>query len=112
MRSLNMALAGALIAGVSLIGSAQAAPVGLPDGTRAAIDRLSVVETAHMWGNQDYCWYEDGWNGAGWYQCGYAGRKNYGWGGAYGWHGWAAPMWGHRMGMYGHHMMISRGCCW
>jgi hypothetical protein len=75
MRSLNVALAGALIAGVSLIGSAQAAPVGLPDGTRAAIDRLSVVETAHMWGNQDYCWYEDGWNGAGWYQCGYAGAQ-------------------------------------
>ena len=112
MRNFSMTLAGALIAGTVLIGSAQAAPVGLPDGMRTAIDRLSIVETAHMWGNQDYCWYEDGWNGAGWYQCGYAGRKNYGWGGPYGWHGWAAPMVGHRMGMAGHHMMMGNGCCW
>jgi hypothetical protein len=111
MSNLKAALAGALIAGLGLVGSAQAAPLGLLDGTRAAIDHLGIVEPAHMWSNQNYCWYEDGWNGAGWYQCGYAGTKGQGWGGPYGWHGWAAPMWGHRMGMPGHHMM-GGGCCW
>jgi hypothetical protein len=65
MRNLNPVLAGALIAGVSLIGAARAAPVGLPDGARAAIDQLNILEAAHMWSGQDYCWYEDGWNGAG-----------------------------------------------
>lgn len=111
MHSFKTALAGALIVGTALIGSAQAAPIGVPDGARAAIEHLAIVERAHMWGNQNYCWYEDGWNGAGWYQCGYAGRKGSGWGGPWGWHGWAAPMWGHRMGMAGHHMM-GGGCCW
>ena len=30
----------------------------------------------------------DGWNGPGWYWCGYAWRRGYGWGGGYGYHGW------------------------
>ena len=111
-RFVTKLIATAAILGASLFAPAQAAPVGLPDGVRTAIDGLNIVELAHMMGHHNYCWYEDGWNGAGWYQCGYAGRKNYGWGGPYGWHGWAAPMWGHRMGMYGHHMMMGRGCCW
>jgi hypothetical protein len=110
MRNFKMTLAGAVIAGLGLVGSAQAAPVGLLDGSRAAMGNPSIVEPAHIWGNQNYCWYEDGWNGAGWYQCGSVWQKGFGWGGPYGWHGWAAPMFGHRMGMYGHHMM--GGCCW
>ncbi len=112
MSSIKAALAGVMIAGTVLIGSAQAGPLGSLDGVRSAIDPHTIVERAHMWANQNFCWYEDGWNGAGWYQCGYAGRKGLGWGGPYGWHGWAAPMWGHRMGMYGHNMMMGGGCCW
>ncbi len=112
MDTLKTALASALIAGVALISSAQAGPVGLPGGTWAAIDHRNIVEPANMMGHHDYCWYEDGWNGAGWYQCGYAGLKDQGWGGPYGWNGWAAPMFGHRMGMAGHHMMMGNGCCW
>jgi hypothetical protein len=96
-----------IIGGVLSIGSAQAAPVG-SDGVRAAIDSLNIIEAARMWGGQSYCWYDDGWNGAGWYQCGYAKRRGYGWGGPYGWHGWG--MMGRRhMGRWGHHM---GGCCW
>jgi hypothetical protein len=34
-----------------------------------------------------YCWYEEGWNGAGWYRCGFEGRKGKGWGGPKGWEG-------------------------
>jgi len=110
MRKL-IALVAIAIGGVAFAASSQASPLGSLDGARAAIDRLGLVEPAHMWADQNYCWYEDGWNGAGWYQCGYVWQKGYGWGGPYGWHGWAAPMWGHRMGMYGHHMM-GGGCCW
>ena len=65
-----------LIAGGFLFGSAQAA--------------------------QGYCWYSHGWNGPGYYQCGSAWRRGYGWGGPYGWHGWGHHMYGHHM--YGHHM--------
>ncbi len=118
MCNVKMAVAGALIAGAGLMGSAQAAPAGLSDGTLSAIEHLSIVEPVHTRRGQNYCWYEDGWNGSGWYMCGYAARKGYGWGGPNGWQGWTAPMWGHRygsMGHMGHHMMgghMMGGCCW
>jgi hypothetical protein len=111
MRNCKLVLAGALVAALGLVGQAQAGPLGLPDGTQAAAGHLGIVEPVHMMGHHNYCWYEDGWNGAGWYQCGYALLKDQGWGGPYGWNGWPAPMWGHRMGMYGHHMMMGNGCC-
>ena len=97
MRKFVMASAAtAAMIGASLIGSAQAAPVGLPDGVRTAIDHLNIIEAARMWNDQSYCWYGDGWNGAGWYQCGYAKRRGYGWGGPYGWHGWGSHMMGRK----------------
>jgi hypothetical protein len=46
-----------------------------------------------------YCFYFDGWHGAGWYRCGYRWRQGLGWGGAYGWHGWRHSGWERR----GHH---------
>ena len=48
--ALTFFAAAVMIGGGSLIGSAQAAP------------RY----------HQGYCWYDQGWNGAGWYQCGSA----------------------------------------
>jgi hypothetical protein len=88
----------AAIVGASVISSAQAAPT--------ATDRLNIIEAAHMWNDQSYCWYDEGWNGAGWYQCGYAGRRGYGWGGPMGWHGWGSHMmWGNHMGGWRHHHM-------
>jgi hypothetical protein len=33
-----------------------------------------------------YSFYFDGWNGPGWYRCGYAWRRGPGWGGLYGYH--------------------------
>ena len=107
MRKLCMALAtaAAIVAGASLTGSAQAAPVGLRDGARTAIDNSNMtVDVRNVWGGKNYCWYGDGWNGAGWYQCGYGGRRGYGWGGPYGWQGW-----GHHMGGWGHHHMYGYG---
>jgi hypothetical protein len=124
-RVLGLTPVAALTSAVLLFGSAHAAPTGLADGARAGLDRLNILETVHMRRGQNYCWYEDGWNGSGWYVCGYAGRKGYGWGGPYGWNGWASPMWGHRYGSMGHmgpaygymghHMMgghMMGGCCW
>jgi hypothetical protein len=46
-----------------------------------------------------YCWYDYGWSGPGWYWCGYAGRRGYGWGGGYGWRGWRG---GHPDAFYEH----------
>jgi hypothetical protein len=40
-----------------------------------------------LFGGHQYCWYDAGWQGAGWYWCGYAERRGYGWGGGAGWHG-------------------------
>lgn len=113
MRKSSLALVDALIISTGLIGSAQAAPVALPDRAQAAVDRLNIIETVHMWNDQSYCWYDEGWNGAGWYQCGYASRRGYGWGGPMGWQGWGMGM---GMGMGRYHMGGWRhhmgGCCW
>ena len=114
MRKFVMALATvAVMAGASLIGSAQAAPVGLLDGERTVIGGSNmIVDVRNAWGGKNYCWYGDGWNGAGWYQCGYGWRRGYGWGGPYSWHGWGSHMmggnqmmWGNHMGGRHHHMM-------
>jgi len=36
---------------------------------------------------QRYCWYDSGWNSAGWYRCGFAKKPGQGWGGPKGWPG-------------------------
>ncbi len=54
---------------------------------------LSVgVGAPFFFGGRDYCWYDDAWNGPGWYWCGYGYRSGYGWGGPEGFNGWR----GHR----------------
>jgi hypothetical protein len=107
MGNFKMTLVGALIACTWLAGSAQAAPVGFPDETGGAADRLSIVRLAHMWEGQDYCWYDNGWNGAGWYVCGSEKRRGSGWGGPDGWNSWGTMMGNHQMGMSGHHHMMG-----
>ena len=42
----------------------------------------------YMYGGHRYCWYDEGWRGSGWYWCGYANRRGYGWGGGEGWRNW------------------------
>ena len=55
------------VAGGFFIGvSAGAAPFVAPGATRAAADRLNIVESVQFfWLGHDYCWYDDGWNGPG-----------------------------------------------
>jgi uncharacterized membrane protein YgcG len=64
-----------------------------------AWNRATQIEKAQYYSfdGVDYCWYDDGWQGPGWYWCGYDWETGYGWGGPYGWNGWAGGFyWRHR----------------
>jgi hypothetical protein len=68
--------------------TARAAPA-LLSGLRDAADSLSLIEkTQFVFDGQEYCWYANGWNGPGWYLCGYDLRQGLGYGGPAGWHDW------------------------
>jgi hypothetical protein len=72
------------VAGLLAAGSAQAQnPVGETIGAVT-----TVAAAPFMFGGHNYCWYPGGWQGAGWYWCGYAYRQGIGWGGGEGFHGW------------------------
>jgi hypothetical protein len=47
-----------------------------------------VQQSQFIFGGRNYCFYPNGWNGPGFYWCGYAWRRGFGWGGGHGWHGW------------------------
>ena len=75
-----------------------AASLPLVDGGAAAFGtqdlgagKVLPVENAQFFpfffGGNNFCWYPAGWNGPGWYWCGYAWRHGYGWGGGQGWRG-------------------------
>ncbi len=42
----------------------------------------------YVWNGATYDWYDDGWNGPGFYIAGFAFRAGQGWGGGEGWRGW------------------------
>ena len=92
MRGIGLTLtaAVALIASGVLADRLQAAPIAPSEGLRAALGSLDVVEKAQVlvWHGRRYCWYDDGWQGPGFYWCGYAWREGLGWGGGSGWNGW------------------------
>ena len=79
---------------------AGAAKAGLADGVVGAhipAGHIAPVEKAQfVYGGRPYCWY-NGWNGPGWYWCGYGYRVGFGWGGGYGWNGWRGG-WAYRPG--------------
>jgi hypothetical protein len=97
---LGLTLAGA--AASPLVGAAEAA-VG--DGVAAApvAQLLPVEKTQFFFGGGNYCFYPDGWQGPGFYWCGYAWRTGSGWGGPEGWHGWHGGDHGHDHHMGGEH---------
>jgi len=70
-------------------GGAQAAPQGgLMSGVYRSGDAASLQPAQFIFSGQNYCWYATGWQGPGFYWCGYAWRRGLGWGGGNGWHGW------------------------
>ena len=76
----TIAAAAAFIAAGSVTNRADAMPLGDPVGSRAAIDDLNIVDNVqYFWGGRRYCWYDDGWNGPGLYDCGYRHRHGKGW---------------------------------
>jgi hypothetical protein len=89
MRHSKTALAAAIAVGgfLSIAGSANATVPAT--GMSATADRLTVVDQVQfIYGGHRHCWYADGWNGPGWYWCGYRHRHGFGWGGGEGWHSW------------------------
>jgi hypothetical protein len=70
------------------IGVTEAATIS-PEGIAAAAQEQSVIDhVQYRFSGREYCWYDDGWRGPGFYRCGYRLRVGYGWGGPSGWHGW------------------------
>src|ERR1700736_525013 len=87
---LILAAATALTAGGAITGAAQALPLVAPDLMRETASRVDAVQNVQVfyWHRHRYCWYDDGWNGPGWYWCSYRWHSGLGWGGGWGWHGW------------------------
>jgi hypothetical protein len=68
-------------------GAAQAATplvVGVDHPGDAVLRDVQYVYLGHDW-----CWYNGAWRGPGFYWCGYAWRRGFGWGGPAGWRGWS-----------------------
>jgi hypothetical protein len=72
-----------------LAGPAEAAMGGALPSTQV----LPIEQAQFFFLGHNFCWYDDGWQGPGWYWCNYAWRSGYGWGGGDGWHGWNRGQW-------------------
>lgn len=102
--SLSAAAGGvvAVASGVNVF--ADTAPARLMAGVYAPAEQLRLQKAQFIWGGRNYCFYNDAWNGPGFYWCGYAWRRGWGWGGPVGWHGWGRGYHGgryyHRGGYY------------
>jgi hypothetical protein len=91
----------AAAASLALLGAAGSANALPFDRFTAASVPNDVEQAQFFYGGRNYCWYDDGWHGPGYYWCGYAFRRGLGWGGAEGWRGW------HRGG--GHVVVVRPG---
>ena len=91
----SLAIAASLA--LPLAGSASAATFENPFGAAGASTQLAPIENAQFFlAGRNYCWYDNGWEGPGFYWCGYELRQGMGWGGGEGWNGWQRG--GHGMG--------------
>src|ERR1700722_4599539 len=97
----KLALFMALGASVSLP-LANLAEAAVADGVviGSHVQMLPVTKAQFFFGGRNYCWYDNGWQGPGFYWCGYAFRTGLGWGGGAGWHGGRGG--GHWRGGGGH----------
>jgi hypothetical protein len=76
-------------------GRVQARQVIAPNGITIVDERRTF-----FYHGRHYCWYHAAWRGPGWYWCGYARHRGYGWGGPYGWHRWHGAHAGYPHGGY------------
>jgi len=59
------------------------------DGVYRDNDRPVLEDVQlYVFGGRNFCWYNSGWEGPGYYWCGYSWRRGLGWGGGFGWNGW------------------------
>ena len=83
---------------------ASPAPAAIVDGALAGrtslIDNALIERVQYAYGGHNYCYYDTGWKGPGWYWCGSAESYGVGWGGALGWRGWTRGAYG-GVGRYG-----------
>ena len=87
---MGVAAATSLFAVTAIANSAQAAPqASIVFGVDRDAGPLAVTPAQYVYLGHNYCWYDAGWQGAGFYWCGYAMRRGYGWGGGEGWRGWS-----------------------
>jgi hypothetical protein len=86
----GLAAVAAVAVGVTAVGTrAEAGPLPAFGGLGAASDAVAITENVqYFFGGRNYCWYDDGWQGPGWYWCGYRWRRGHGWGGGHNFHGW------------------------
>jgi hypothetical protein len=99
---LKAASASVLVAGLFFVGSAIAAPIAESNALSGYAAPERNIELAQfVFGGHNYCWYDGGWRGPGWYWCGYAWRHGLGWGGGAGFHGWSHGGHGGMRGMHG-----------
>jgi hypothetical protein len=101
MRNLLLGLAASAL----LLAPATAQPVPqiqVNDGVYRAGDQPTLDSVLYIYAGRNYCWYDGGWDGPGYYWCGYAWRRGFGWGGGYGWHGWRGGHSGGGRGGYSH----------
>jgi hypothetical protein len=74
----------------SLFATAEPARAQDPFAVIGAIaGAAAVAANPYYYGGRQYCFYDGGWSGPGWYWCGYGDRYGYGYGGAPGWQGWS-----------------------
>jgi hypothetical protein len=87
MRTIALAVAaGALLAATQA--NAGNFPVNnLTGAGTGLVDKVAVRVYVHE--GHRYCFYFNGWHGPGWYRCGFALRRGFGWGGVYGWNDWS-----------------------
>jgi len=95
----GLALAIATGFALPLAGSAEAAMSGALPSTQI----LPLEDAQFFFLGHNFCWYDGGWQGPGWYWCGYAWNNGYGWGGGDGWRGW------NRSAYRGSHNVPPRG---
>ena len=80
MKKIGLAFVLVVTLGVGTIATAQAMPAGSSAQLGAAAEGVNMVEkTQYVYGGRRYCWYDNGWQGPGWYWCGYAFRQGFGW---------------------------------
>jgi hypothetical protein len=91
MHNLFLGAAAATLLLITPVAIADAAPSSVrlydgvyEDGNQPTLENVSL----YISGGRNYCWYYSGWDGPGYYWCGYAWRSGFGWGGGLGWNGW------------------------